>query len=201
MKLHLGCGQSPTPGWHNTDISPNILISRIPFAAELLGAIGRIPPARVEQHRDGVFKQIHHLDVTKRFPFPDNYAEAVFSSHIIEHLTAKGAKHMLSECLRVLKPGGICRIVAPSLEWAMELYDHEHPESFLNAVFEVRENNPRHRHWWMYTSESLQRTMRETGFAEVEACQYQKGRLPDLQEIDNRPKNSIYVEGTKASRI
>jgi predicted SAM-dependent methyltransferase len=197
MRLHLGCFDCPLVGWHNTDITPHLWISRIPLAARLLYLAGMLPPFRWQQHRDGVFRKVHYLNVAKTFPLPDNSVEPVFSSHVIEHLSPEMAKLMLEESYRVMKVGGVCRIVAPSLEWAMTLYSDADPAPFLGAVFEHEHQKAKNRHQWMYTGASLAKVMAEAGLTEVEILRYREGRLPDLASIDNRPENSIYVEGVK----
>lgn len=198
MKLHLGCFNQPLDGWHNTDISRHVLLSRIPGGVWLWNALGRMSPQRLEEHQKGIFRKVHYLNVAKRFPFAEGSVVAVFSSHLIEHLPEPVARHMLAESLRVLQPGGVCRVVAPSLKWALELYDEQRPEAMLKAIFEQDQVNPNDRHQWMYTGPSLVRLMQGAGFVEVRECAYRDGRLPDLERIDNRPENSIYVEGVKA---
>ena len=56
-----------------------------------------------------------YLDATKRFPFPDQTFDYVFSEHLIEHLSYKSSCFMLRECFRVLKPGGKLRTATPNL--------------------------------------------------------------------------------------
>lgn len=197
MKLHLGCFDQPVDGWYNTDITPHIFVSRIPYAATFLRYVGKISERRYNQHKMGVFRRLHYLNIAKQFPFPDNTAEAVFSSHIIEHVSPTVAKHMLAESLRVLSPGGVCRVVAPSLQMAISEYSESSPETTLGMIFEHQHENPKNRHQWMYTESSLVNLMESIGFKEVKKMSYKEGRLPDLELIDNRPENSIYVEGMK----
>ncbi len=75
-----------------------------------------------------ISKQIAYMDASTRFPFEDNTFESVFSEHNIEHLSFKGGQIMLSEILRVLKPGGRVRIVHPDLARLLELYGAEHSD-------------------------------------------------------------------------
>ena len=197
MKLHLGCFSAPVDGWYNTDITPHIFVSRIPFAARFLSILGRMSAERLEQHEKGVFRQVNYLNVAKAFPFETGSVEAVFSSHVIEHLHPAVAGHLMRESLRVLRPGGVLRVVAPSLEWAMSKYSEKDPAEFLGIVFEHTQSSIKNRHQWMYTADSLAELLRTTGFAEVAPRKFREGRLPDLEKIDNRPENSIYVEGIK----
>lgn len=59
--------------------------------------------------------EVVFLDATRRFPFPDNVFDYVTSEHMIEHIDYGGAEVMLSECFRVLKPGGKIRVSTPDL--------------------------------------------------------------------------------------
>ena len=47
-------------------------------------------------------------DLTKRLPFDDGSVDAVYSSHLFEHIYYSDAEAILQECHRVLKPGGVC---------------------------------------------------------------------------------------------
>ena len=55
-------------------------------------------------------------DLRNPLPFSDNFADAIYCSHFLEHLDIEMADKFLSECLRCLKPGGILRIVVPDFE-------------------------------------------------------------------------------------
>lgn len=65
------------------------------------------------------------LNATRRFPFPNNTFDYIFTEHMIEHVPYAKGKTMLSECFRVLKPGGILRIVTPDLKFLIGLYQND----------------------------------------------------------------------------
>lgn len=46
--------------------------------------------------------------------FPDNTFDAVFSSHVIEHLHDPAA--VVSECARIVRPGGLVVLLTPNIE-------------------------------------------------------------------------------------
>ncbi|HLY80496.1 MAG TPA: methyltransferase domain-containing protein [Caulobacteraceae bacterium] len=58
---------------------------------------------------------VFHMDATRPFPLGDGGFGFVFSEHMIEHIGYAEAGAMLRECHRVLRPGGVIRIVTPDL--------------------------------------------------------------------------------------
>ena len=60
--------------------------------------------------------EVIKCDITKGLPFQDNTIDACYSSHVLEHLTPDDGKNFLAEQFRVLKSGGIIRVVVPDLE-------------------------------------------------------------------------------------
>lgn len=61
-------------------------------------------------------------DLSKGLPFSDESFEAIYHSHLLEHFSKNYAPVFLKDCFRVLKPGGIIRVVAPDLESIVRLY-------------------------------------------------------------------------------
>jgi predicted SAM-dependent methyltransferase len=116
---------------------------------------------------------------------------------MLEHLEPSQARHMFGEVLRVLKPGGVFRVVVPDLNRAVSLYDPQRPDAFLNAMYEHVGGSKKNSHKWMYTQASLIRFFEQTGFVGVQDCAYREGRLPDVEKIDSRPDGSIFVEGQR----
>lgn len=62
------------------------------------------------------------LDIRQELPFGADEFDAVYHSHLLEHLARKEAAVFLRECWRILKPGGILRVVVPDLEAAARAY-------------------------------------------------------------------------------
>ena len=61
-------------------------------------------------------------DLAKGIPFDSDSIDVVYHSHVLEHLDRDVAGKFLMEIHRVLKPGGILRIVVPDLEKACRSY-------------------------------------------------------------------------------
>ncbi len=197
LNLHLGAFDRILPGWVNTDITPHLYVARVPGLARLLYSANRMTEARYLQHQRGVFRQLRKLDVTRRFPFSTATVNAIHISHMLSNLTRAGAHSCLTECYRVLKPGGILRISTVDLDAAVQAYDPAHPGVFLDLLFDL-DTSPRakNRHWWHYNQTSLTALLQTVGFADVTRWDYGQGRCPDVDRIDTRP-GSLFLEASK----
>ncbi len=56
------------------------------------------------------------------FPFDSNEFDVVYHSQVLEHIPKKKSNYFMAECHRVLKPGGILRVVLPDLEEIARTY-------------------------------------------------------------------------------
>lgn len=61
-------------------------------------------------------------DILNGLSFDDDYFDVVYHSHIIEHIQKNKAQDFFDDCYRVLKAGGIMRVVAPDLEQIAKTY-------------------------------------------------------------------------------
>jgi predicted SAM-dependent methyltransferase len=61
-------------------------------------------------------KDVTKVDLNAKLPYESDFFDLVYSSHFIEHISREKVEYFLYECHRVLKPGGIIRIVTPDFE-------------------------------------------------------------------------------------
>lgn len=195
-KLHLGCFDRILNGWINADITPHIFLARIPGLAFLLFKIGVLSKQRYEQHKQGIFRTIRYLNVTKTFPYSDATFDFVFSAHLLEHLYPHQTIFCLNETFRVLIRGGVVRIGVPDLDKIVKNYDPQHSEKFLEAVFEAKQKYDKNKHHWHYNEISLTKLLKEAGFSKIYRCKFQEGNCADVTLIDNRPE-SLFMEAIK----
>ena len=59
---------------------------------------------------------VRQANLLDRLPLADESAFLVYSSHFLEHVPRALVPGLLRECLRVLQPGGVLRLVVPDLE-------------------------------------------------------------------------------------
>jgi len=201
VRLNLGCGLAVTNGWLNIDGSLNALVAAMPpsfhvWMYRLTGAKRYYSESEYcRLLRDHVF--IHH-DLANGIPLHDGVADYIYSSHFFEHLYRDDVKHLLNECYRVLKHGGVLRISIPDLEYAIDLYLSGNKDEMLQNYFFVEDGESHYaRHKYMYDFEMFSSLLRDAGFADVQRCQFQEGAVPDIDALDNRPDESIFIEAKK----
>ena len=180
--LNIGSGPAVAPGWISIDGSWQARFTGRPMAARLVAwltgrQVGHWPAG------------IRCLDVRRGLPFVDSSASVVYSSHLIEHLFRDEAGALLRDALRVLVPGGICRIVVPDMRSMVQWYVEPNgaapangeaprsdrlmemlgvsspsapPRSILGAYRRLTDFD---RHKWMYDEPGLIALFRESGFA------------------------------------
>lgn len=197
VRLHLGAFNCAIPGWVNTDITPHLWIARVPFAARVLHRLGKMTDERYREHLAGQFRTLNYLDLTKSLPYGNESVEAVFSSHVFEHLFMDEVERLIWEIHRVLIPGGICRVVVPDLEKIVSLFDPENPGRFLEEIYEVGgRTGVKNAHHCGFTGRSLVNLFDAAGFCEAYVTGYHQGVCPDIEKLDNRPE-SLFVEAIK----
>jgi hypothetical protein len=55
-------------------------------------------------------------------PFKTGEADAVYHAHLLEHLPRRDSVPFLEECYRILRPGGVIRVVVPDLRKLAKQY-------------------------------------------------------------------------------
>lgn len=119
-----------------------------------LGCGNRWHPAWTNVDLVPVAPNVLAVDLRKQLPFPSATFDAVYSSHVVEHLTPLEAGNFLREIRRVVRPGGVVRIVVPDLEGIVRGYLRT-----LEEVVESGDEEARWRHRWM-TVELLDQMVR-----------------------------------------
>lgn len=66
--------------------------------------------------------RVQKINLLGKLPFTNAHFDVAYSSHFLEHITPIKAQEVLLEIKRVLKMGGILRIVVPDLENMVRAY-------------------------------------------------------------------------------
>jgi len=223
LKLNIGCGLNAPAGWVNIDSSLNARLAKWPRFKKMLTVLHIIP-----LHKTNIPypKNIYIYDVRRGLPFPDNSTDAIYCSHLLEHLNRKDALYFIKECYRVLSTGGIMRIIVPDLAQYIEQYMKEvrqrnkntlvkEPASdrFLEdlCLFEKESANEniftrlykkiydKNIHKWMYDEYSLTALLLKYGFHNIQRKGCYESMIKDIETLDepNRFNSSVCLETQK----
>lgn len=142
--------------------------------------------------------------------------DGIFTEHTLEHLSYAEVARVLSECQRILKPGGIIRVIVPDLSIFVDNYASNSESWFRDWEREVLKPRGRsmisrmealsfvtqeygHRSAWDF--ETMDGFLTRAGFTEVRKRAFHEGSDPrllqDKEDLD-RKMVSLYVEAKKA---
>jgi predicted SAM-dependent methyltransferase len=105
-----------------------------------------------------------------KLPFKEEEFDEIYSRFFLEHLERNDAKKTLSEMHRVLKKKGKLEIIVPNLSYFCRLFVEEtgqKKEWALNKIYGFEKYKEDH-HYFGYDKETLEKTLIETGFTEIE---------------------------------
>jgi predicted SAM-dependent methyltransferase len=157
-------------------------------------------------------------DIVKGLPVPDASCAGIYASHVLEHLPLQDFHRAVENSKRILKPGGIFRVVVPDLECQAKEYlngaqsgDPMANDRFLRGSFLGCETRPRNikemiydflrtsSHFWMWDYPSLIHALKEHGFAAVRPCTFGDSPDPMFSLVENagRFKNAVAVEAMR----
>ncbi len=186
LLVNVGAGLQGKPGWVNVDVWENPNINCL-------------------------------YDCRKDLPFPDESVRGIFCEHFFEHIDyTEEVPYFLSDCRRVLKRGGVLRLIVPDTERYLRAYckggweeltsirplgaDHTDfhgkyntPLELINFVFRQGQE-----HQFAYDFETLQFVLAQYGFPEIVRQEYGRSLMPELC-LDQacRASESLYVDARK----
>ncbi len=212
VRINIGCGSNPSKGWLNFDNTPAIKLANSPLKYRIAKVFGMLKKTHIENIEWNKNNNIQYADATKRIPLPLNSVEAIYTSHMFEHLSREGAKSFLYEAKKILKTDGVLRVSIPDLKIYLEKYlINEDADEFMAGILVEAPpintlkqkiflflNGYRH-HQWMYDGKSLSILFREAGFKNVKICADGETTIKNSTGLDlfERGMNSVYVEGLK----
>lgn len=103
------------------------------------------------------------------YPFEDGEFDAVFASHVLEHITYWKEQEVLNEWARILKPGGELHVLVPSWEWVARNVLAEKPSKALKPLAFAGQTTPWDVHLNMFTMRRLRVMFEKAGMGVFKA--------------------------------
>lgn len=203
MKLNLGCGSVVLDGWVNVDYAFGARIARIP----LFSALNR----KLRIFNMDWNRKIHIHNLKKKFPWKDSTVDVVYSSHTLEHFSRQEGRIFLEECYRVLRKGGLLRIVVPDLGCIIREYSEgrlraDELVEHLGVLYGNKSSKFKDKlspfisfpHKCMYDTPALLSVFHDLQF-KAESRKPFDSAIEDIEaiELEGRTQNAVIVEGVK----
>jgi predicted SAM-dependent methyltransferase len=148
------------------------------------------------------------MDISKyNLPINANTLKGIYTEHCLEHIPYTEIPRILKDFYRILKNGGVLRIVVPDGQIYLEEYcksqlgepysmpiykGYKTPMESVNAVFR------NHGHQFIFDYETFEYLLTDAGFSKVSNVAYLQGSDPVLlKDTEWRSVESLYIEAVK----
>jgi len=175
-RLQFGCGAFPAEGWINSNLTPG-------------------PGVDVS------------CDIRDGLPILSESIQYIASMHALVELPYLDIVPALRELHRVLAPGGVLRLGLPDLDRAIDAYRAGDRGYFAIPDDEIASIDGKfvvQMTWYgtnlmMFTFELARELLQRAGFRDVRRAEYGRttSSFREIIQLDNRPKESFFVEAIK----
>ncbi|KGG14951.1 MULTISPECIES: class I SAM-dependent methyltransferase [unclassified Prochlorococcus] len=201
LKVQYGCGLSNPIGWKNYDSTPTLFIQKIPlsklFSKIIYKILKKTNPRISANLRNIISNKAIYGDITKRLPERSSSVDFLYASHVLEHLPLKEFTFAIKESYRILKKGGIFRLVVPNLRYFIEEYldsdsksksidfclnSNLGKESFENIFSRMRGDG----HHLMYDYQTLENELSKVKFSSIRRARFDDSEYSEFKEVEDK---------------
>lgn len=203
LYVHYGCGQCSPKEWKNFDVSPTLRIQKTPVLGWLLKhSLGQI-----------FEKNVQYGDITKGLPgIKDNTVDGAYCSHVLEHMSLFDFRKALENTYKMLKPGGVFRLIMPDLKVLVDDYiadkangDPEASIRFVKRTIMGMEDRPRNlkavsklaygylNHLWLWDTESTINELKKAGFTKIREMGFNDSDDEMFKLVENKKRFELCV--------
>ena len=168
--LNVGCGPHYAEQWVNTDL-----------------------------FQDEITKPDIVVSPDNPYPFSDNYFDAIYMGHILEHMPWNDVDKFIKDMMRIAAPGAPILIVGPDTKSAIDLYaDGDMTWEMLEAIIEHQHFNfqdgRQNQHWdgashfWNCSGERICMLLEDIGIKEYKPATQEMLKYPHVDgwyDFDN----------------
>jgi hypothetical protein len=207
LYVQYGCGWCAPGGWTNFDASYTLVFERLPL-------VGKLYTKNSQRFPDAV----RYGNIVKGLPLAAGCASGVYASHVLEHLAYGDCLQALRNTYRLLRPGGVFRLIVPDLEPAADQYLHslkkcspEANELFMEATSLGRKESARSfaswiysllnssSHLWMWDYPAMAHALDGQGFRNIRRCKFNDSDDPMFARVEDplRFEGALAIEARR----
>jgi SAM-dependent methyltransferase len=147
---------------------------------------------------------VFYGDIVKGLPVANESCNAIYCSHILEHLSLDELRIALRNTFNHLKTGGVFRFVLPDLDRIARDYlasDSRQPsvdfmieahlgrETQINGLIRsLRDWLGKNKHLWMWDFRSMQVELERVGFTEIRRAAFGDAEDMRFREVENKQR-------------
>lgn len=183
--FNIGCAYTLGKNWLNYDSSIITYLLKFPITKILFK---NLPQKSMTN--------ILYGNIVKNPLCEENYANNIFLSHVLEHMTFIDAQCAIKNIFKMLKQGGCFRIVVPSLESRILKYIEDKNANDFMLSLGIADMNEKNllkkmkfffgysRHRWMYDKNSLFQILKKNNFKNIRICKFNDSKEECFKEIE-----------------
>lgn len=142
------------------------------------------------------YSHIHYVqEVDDLSIFSNKYADLIYASHVLEHISHREVTKVIGEWRRVLKEGGVLRISVPDFDKIIETYSSE--ENDIRAIIMPLMGGQDYAynfHKTVFNEKYLTELLLSVGFKEVRKWNPEQ---VELHSFDDWASKAIEIKGRK----
>ena len=152
------------------------------------------------------------VNLLKPLPWESGTIHAIYLSHVLEHFLRQEGEFLISECARVIAPGGIIRIVVPSIESMIKNYQNgtfgaeellqrwlvtpKKRKGYKELLKSLRVDDM---HLCMHDPSSVRRLLEKNGLV-ARSCSPMDSQIQNIAELETERRtggDTVIMEGQK----
>jgi predicted SAM-dependent methyltransferase len=191
--VQYGCGWCAPLSWENYDASPTLQFECIPFLGKLYTKNNQRFPENV------IFG-----DIVAGLPVKNDTCTGVYCSHVLEHLALDEFRTALKNTYKILRPGGLFRVVLPDLEFMAKNYlsdlSSDAALGFMKSTLLGRETRIRNlvglvfdclgnsHHLWLWDYKSLENELQNVGFKNIRRAWFNDSTDSEFKAVEDNAR-------------
>ncbi|RLC35510.1 hypothetical protein DRH14_00805 [Candidatus Shapirobacteria bacterium] len=206
VKINLASGPSGLDNWINYDWGLLAFLSKFPFLTKIIVKLKLLDSGYLQK-----WPPIKLWNLKWPLPLKNRTVDFIYCSHFLEHLDYWQSIRILQQSHRLLKKGGIIRLVLPDIDKIIKNYQltrnihlldrrifgFDQKKLKINFVDQIKKKFIRP-HQQLFNPTKIKKMLKITGFSNIRQLDYRQGQCPDLNKLDIavHRHHSLYFEAS-----